>query len=94
MASRGDAPVILTVSEKKKNMMIKEIQKELGISERSVRAHVLSLYKKGLLKRTLVQRGWLGYAYTAVSPSELLKKIKETILRNIEEIEKELKDDE
>ncbi|AEC51488.1 hypothetical protein PNA2_0572 [Pyrococcus sp. NA2] len=77
--------------EKKRGMRIKEIQKELGISERSVRTHVLNLYRKGLLKRELIQRGWLGYIYTAVSPGEILQRIKEHIMKSIEELEKEFK---
>ncbi|NJE05803.1 transcriptional regulator [Thermococcus sp. M36] len=77
--------------EKKEPMRITEIQRELGISERSVREHVLSLYRKGILRRKLVEQGWLGYVYTAVSPSEVLEHIKENLLRKINEIEKELK---
>ncbi|AMM54212.1 transcriptional regulator [Pyrococcus kukulkanii] len=78
--------------EKKKGMRIREIQKELGISERSVRAHVLSLYRKGLLKRELIQKGWLGYIYTPVPPAEILKKIKLSIIQKIEELEKEFRE--
>ncbi len=74
-----------------KAMRITEIQRELGISERSVREHVLSLYKKGILKRTLVQHGWLGYVYTAVSPGEVLESLKKNIIKKISEIERELK---
>ncbi|AFK21726.1 transcriptional regulator [Pyrococcus sp. ST04] len=77
--------------EKKRGMRIREIQKELGISERSVRAHVLSLYRKGLLRRELIQRGWLGYVYLPVSPVEILQKIKASIIQRIEELEKEFK---
>lgn len=77
--------------EKREPMRITEIQKELGISERSVREHVLSLYRKGILKRDLIQQGWLGYTYTAVSPSEVLESIKESLMRKITELEKELK---
>lgn len=43
--------------EKKRPMRITEIVRELGISERSVREHVLSLYKRGMLKRELIQQG-------------------------------------
>jgi len=77
--------------EKKEPMRITEIQKELGISERSVREHVLSLYRKGILRRSLIQQGWLGYTYTAVSPSEVLENIKESLMKRINELEKELK---
>lgn len=75
--------------EKKRPMRITEIVKEVGISERSVREHVLSLYRKGMLRRELIQQGWLGYTYTAVSPAELLENIKRNILEKISELEKE-----
>ncbi|AHL23602.1 MULTISPECIES: transcriptional regulator [Thermococcus] len=77
--------------EKKRPMRVTEIVKELGISERSVREHVLSLYRRGMLRRELIQQGWLGYTYTAVSPSELLENLKRHILERINEIEKELR---
>jgi predicted DNA-binding transcriptional regulator len=77
--------------EKREPMRITEIQRELGISERSVREHVLSLYRKGILRRKLIQQGWLGYTYTAVSPSEVLENIKESLMKKITELEKELK---
>lgn len=75
--------------EKKRPMRITEIVKEVGISERSVREHVLSLYRKGMLRRELIQQGWLGYTYTAVSPAELLENIKRNILEKISELERE-----
>ncbi|NJE54678.1 transcriptional regulator [Thermococcus sp. 21S9] len=77
--------------EKKRPMRVTEIVQELGISERSVREHVLSLYRRGMLRRELIQQGWLGYTYTAVSPSELLENLKNYILERINEIEKELR---
>ncbi|WCN27807.1 transcriptional regulator [Thermococcus kodakarensis] len=78
--------------EKKRPMRVTEIVNELGISERSVREHVLSLYRKGMLRRELIQQGWLGYTYTAVSPHELLARIKQNILEKINEIEMELRE--
>ncbi|NJE85600.1 transcriptional regulator [Thermococcus sp. CX2] len=77
--------------EKREPMRITEIQRELGISERSVREHVLRLYRRGILKRRLIEQGWLGYVYTAVSPSEVLENIKENLVKRINELEKELK---
>ncbi|MEO2152325.1 MAG: transcriptional regulator [Thermococcus sp.] len=76
--------------EKNKPMRVTEIVRELGISERSVREYVLSLYRKGMLRRELIQQGWLGYTYTAVSPRELLENIKKNILERINELEREL----
>lgn len=77
--------------EKKEPLRITEIQKELGISERSVREHVLSLYRKGILRRSLIEQGWLGYVYTAVSPGEVLENIKQSLIKRINELEQELK---
>ncbi len=76
--------------EKKRPMRVTEIVRELGISERSVREHVLSLYRRGMLKRELIQQGWLGYTYTAVSPGELLENIKQSLIKRITELEREL----
>lgn len=78
--------------EKKRPMRITEIRRELGISERSVREHVLNLYRKGILRRTLIEQGWLGYVYTATSPRELIERIKEGIMQKINEIEREISD--
>jgi len=77
--------------DQKTPMRITEIQRELGISERSVREHVLNLYRKGILKRELIQNGWLGYTYSAVSPGDVLESIKESLLAKITELEKEFK---
>ena len=79
--------------EKNTSMRVTEIKEELKISERSVREHVLNLYRRGVLKRELIERGWLVYAYSAVSPSELLAKLRENVVKKINEIEKELKRD-
>ncbi|WP_297513231.1 transcriptional regulator [Thermococcus sp.] len=76
--------------EKNRPMRVTEIVRELGISERSVREYVLSLYRRGMLRRELIQQGWLGYTYTAVSPSELLENLKKNILERINELEREL----
>lgn len=76
--------------EKKKPMRITEIQKELSISERSVREHVVNLYRKGVLRRQLIERGWIGYTYTAVSPAELFENIKKNLMKRINELEHEL----
>ncbi|AIF70385.1 transcriptional regulator [Palaeococcus pacificus DY20341] len=78
--------------EKNIPLRIKEIQREVGLSERSVRAHVLNLYRRGFLKRKLIEEGWLGYTYTAVSPQELLERLKENVVKKINEIERELKE--
>jgi len=88
---RTELRIYRLLLEKKRPMRVTEIVKELGISERSVREHVLSLYRRGMLKRELIQQGWLGYTYTAVSPGELLENLKRHILDRINEIEKELK---
>ncbi|GAB6136269.1 transcriptional regulator [Thermococcus prieurii] len=88
---RTELRIYRLLLEKKRPMRVTEIVKELGISERSVREHVLSLYRRGMLRRELIQQGWLGYTYTAVSPSELLENLKKYILERINEIERELR---
>jgi predicted DNA-binding transcriptional regulator len=88
---RTELKVYRLLLEKKKPMRITEIQRELGISERSVREHVLNLYRKGILQRKLIEQGWLGYTYTAVSPAELLERIKESLVQKIDELEREIK---
>jgi predicted DNA-binding transcriptional regulator len=87
---RTELRVYRLLLEKKRPMRITEIQKELGISERSVREHVLNLYRKGILKRKLIEQGWLGYVYTAVSPAELLERIKKGLIQKIDELEREI----
>jgi len=90
---KGELRIYRLLLEKKHPMRITEIQKELGISERSVRAHVLNLYRKGILQRKLVEQGWLGYVYTATSPRELLERIKNSLLKKIDELENEISGD-
>jgi len=80
--------------EVSKPMRITEIQRELDISERSVREHVLNLYRKGILKRRLIEKGWLGYVYTAASPEEVLERVKKSVLESIAELEREIKGEE
>jgi|Deesub1362B_J571_1020462.scaffolds.fasta_scaffold00190_40 predicted DNA-binding transcriptional regulator len=87
---RTEIKIYRLLLEREVPMRITEIQKELGISERSVREHVLNLYRRGFLKRQLIQKGWLGYVYTAISPTELLERLKENIVKRISEIEEEL----
>lgn len=87
---KGELRIYRLLLERRRPMRITEIQRELRISERSVREHVLNLYRKGMLKRSLIERGWLGYTYTAVSPAEVLERIKSVILRRIDELEREL----
>ncbi|WP_297460848.1 transcriptional regulator [Thermococcus sp.] len=88
---RTELKIYMLLLEKKRPMRITEIGRELGISERSVREHVLSLYRRGILRRTLVEQGWLGYTYTAVSPGEVLENLKQNLIKRINELEKELK---
>lgn len=87
---RTEIRIYRLLLEREVPMRITEIQKELGISERSVREHVLNLYRRGFLKRRMIQKGWLGYVYTAISPAELLERLKENIVKRINEIEEEL----
>ena len=49
----------------KGEMRVSEIARELGLSVRFVRDRLKVLIKKGIVKRELVDRGWVGYIYIA-----------------------------
>ncbi len=55
---------------------VREIAKELNLSTRFVRDRLKELTMRGIVKRRLVEEGWIGYKYTAEDPVEVLKKLK------------------
>ncbi len=69
---------------------VREIANELGLSTRFVRERLRELTKRGIVKRRLVEERWLGYRYAAEEPREVVKKIKTQILEEILKIEKML----
>lgn len=70
-----------------RQMSVSEISKELKLSSRFVRERLKDLCKRGILKRTLVERGWIGYVYTAEDPKVVLKIIKNQILNEFSKLE-------
>ncbi|MCS7121253.1 MAG: transcriptional regulator [Archaeoglobaceae archaeon] len=70
-----------------KHMSASEIAKELKLSSRFVRERLKDLYSKGILKRTIIVKGWIGYVYTAEDPQIVLKKIKNQILSELSKLE-------
>ncbi|WP_456469453.1 helix-turn-helix domain-containing protein [Archaeoglobus sp.] len=72
----------------KGEMRVSEIARELGLSVRFVRDRLKVLVKKGIVKRELVDRGWVGYIYIAEKPSRVIEKIKTGILGELEKLER------
>ncbi|MEM0022114.1 MAG: transcriptional regulator [Archaeoglobaceae archaeon] len=69
---------------------VREIAKELNLSTRFVRDRLKELTKRGIVKRRLVEQGWIGYKYTAEDPLEILKKFKTQLHEEFLRLEKAL----
>jgi len=67
----------------------RQIAKTLGLSERIVREKLKHLLELGLVERTLVNRGWLGYVYYAKAPKEALQVLFNKLESTLKVIEKE-----
>ncbi|ACS33400.1 helix-turn-helix domain-containing protein [Thermococcus gammatolerans] len=67
----------------------RQIAKTLGLSERIVREKLKHLLELGLVERTLVNRGWLGYVYYAKAPREALQALFSRLESTLKAIEKE-----
>ncbi|RLF98890.1 MAG: transcriptional regulator [Thaumarchaeota archaeon] len=74
----------------KGEMRVSEIAKELGLSARFVRDRLKDLSQKGIVKREVVKKGWIGYVYMAENPITVLRKLKSKIIKEIENLEKML----
>jgi len=57
-------------------LLVREIAENLKVSTRTIRKHIISLYRRGVVTRELVHRGWFGYAYKAITPPEVWSKFK------------------
>ncbi|MEM4457029.1 MAG: transcriptional regulator, partial [Archaeoglobaceae archaeon] len=55
-----------------------------------VRDRLKELTKRGIVKRRLVEQGWIGYKYTAEDPLEILKKFKAQLHEEFLRLEKAL----
>ena len=85
----SDAKIYSLLLEKGE-MRVSEIAKELGLSARFVRDRLKDLCRKGIVKRKIVKRGWIGYVYKAENPINVLRKLKSKIIEEIENLEKKL----
>lgn len=72
----------------KGEMRVSEIAKELELSTRFVRDRLKVLVKKEVVKKKLVERGWVGYVYTAEKPSRVVEKLKTGIIGEFEKLER------
>lgn len=72
----------------KPELSVKEIAKELNLSTRFVRERLRDLYRKGIIKRKLVERGWVGYVYRAEEPKVVVARIKSHLLTEFSKLEK------
>ncbi|MEM0350202.1 MAG: helix-turn-helix domain-containing protein [Archaeoglobaceae archaeon] len=73
-----------------KELGVKEIAKELGLSTRFVRERLKELTKRGIVKKRIVEERRLGYKYIAEEPREVVKRIKSQILEEFFRLEKSL----
>jgi len=85
----SDAKIYSLLLEKGE-MRVSEIAKELGLSARFVRDRLKDLNQKGVVKREIVKKGWIGYVYRAENPITVLRKLKSKIIKEIENLEKML----
>lgn len=69
---------------------VREIANELNLSTRFVRERLKELTKRGIVKRRLVEHGWIGYRYVAEDPREVLKKLKLQLHEELLRLEKVL----
>lgn len=69
---------------------VREIAKELNFSTRFVRDRLRELTKRGIVKRRLVEQGWIGYKYTAEDPLEILRKFRAQLHEEFTKLEKTL----
>ena len=83
----SDARIYSLLLEKGE-MRVSEIAKELNISARFVRNRLKDLCSKGIVKREMIKKGWIGYVYKAESPVNVLRKLKSKIIKEMENLEK------
>ena len=73
----------------KTSLNIKDIEKQLNLSERTIRKYIKRLYKEGLIIRKVKEGKRLKYVYSAVPIQMVWKKVKnriQNIINNISEI--------
>ncbi len=74
----------------KNELSVREIAKELNLSTRFVRERLRELHRKGIVRRRLIENGWIGYVYRAEDPKVIVSKIKNYLLSEFGRLEKVL----
>ncbi|ASJ05891.1 helix-turn-helix domain-containing protein [Thermococcus pacificus] len=91
----GETEIRIYSLLQRESLTPRQIAKALGLSERIVREKLKHLLELGLIERTLVNRGWLGYVYHAKAPqkalNELLSRIESTLKALENEVQTNLK---
>lgn len=72
----------------KNELSVREIARELNLSTRFVRERLKELHKKGIIKRRVVENGWIGYVYRAENPKDVVARIKSQLLSEFAKLEK------
>jgi len=70
----------------KKSLTIKEMEKQLGISERTIRKYLKKLREEGFIQRRVDESERLRYIYRAVSLQEAWKLVRKRIENIMDEI--------
>ncbi len=70
----------------KKSLTIKEMEKQLGISERTIRKYLKKLHEEGFIQRKVDESERLRYIYKAVSLQEAWKLVRRRIENIMDEI--------
>ncbi len=65
---------------KKGEMTVREIAEELQLSTRIVRERLKRLVEDGIVRRKLIERGWIGYVYYAEDPDKVAQVIKKKLI--------------
>jgi predicted transcriptional regulator len=74
----------------KSSLTIKQIEKQLNLSERTIRKYIKKLIQEGFITRKVEQGKRLKYVYMAVPVQEVWKKVKNKIQEILHEITKVL----
>ncbi len=72
----------------KSSLTIKQIEKQLNLSERTVRKYIKRLEQEGFINKRVKQDKRLKYIYNAVPIQEAWKNVRNKIQRILEEITK------
>jgi predicted DNA-binding transcriptional regulator len=74
----------------KSSLTIKQIQKQLNLSERTIRKYIKRLDQEGFIARKVEQGKRLKYVYMAVPVQKTWEKVKDKIQKILNEISKVL----